>query len=166
MKIRVIAATACLAAFSAQAVPTTTVIGTVNVLGTDYSVSLLYDSLGDWYQQSFNALNPTITFITMADAAAAAQAMVDTFGAGFDWNPAADPDEKGTRVPYSSSAIYYEHMDLCCGTTDVYGPHSWSRDGRSTYSFAQFAPVPEPETYAMMALGLVVLSLARRRRQT
>jgi hypothetical protein len=170
VNLRLLASCALLAASGAQAVPTSTDIGTVNVLGTVYNVSLLYDSEGDRYNQSFSYLNPSITFNTQESAFAAATALFTTFGNDFDWTPASDDPLNGTRVAYYAGGNYYE-MVIVRGygdfTDGVAGPLESSLISGNYFSFAQFvaAPVPEPETYALMLAGLALVGAAARRRQ-
>jgi hypothetical protein len=171
MKLRIAgAAAALLLAGAVHAAPTTTAIGNVNVLGTSYAVSLLYDDAGDVNQQSFNALLPAITFTNASDALAAATALRDTFGASFDWVPASSQQYKGVRVAYDFTASTYDYFTVsdCCNAPFVYGPFNGvDRTGGNYFSFAQFtaAAVPEPETYALMFTGLGLLAVARRRAQ-
>lgn len=144
---------------------------TVNVLGTNYSVSLIYNDQDNSALQSFNALNPTITFTTSAAALAAAQALRDVFGAGFDWHPAST--NNGTRIPFAATATTYDYTTVsdCCGPPNFYGPFlNTSRDDANLFSFALFtpnstSPVPEPEAFALMLLGLASLQFIRRRQQ-
>jgi hypothetical protein len=164
------AAAALLIAGAAHAAPTTTAIGNVNVLGTSYAVSLLYDDAGDVNQQSFDALLPSITFTNASDALAAATALRDTFGASFDWVPASSSTYKGVRVAYDSTPSAYDYFTVsdCCSSPFVYGPFNAGRTDGNYFSFAQFtttAAVPEPETYALMFTGLGLLAIARRRAQ-
>jgi hypothetical protein len=149
-----------------------TLADSVSILGTEYTVSLLYSDLtdlhGSFLGQSFNSLNPTITFTTQADATAAAVSLRDTFGADFDWHPISSLN--GVRIVYSFDSSDYNYMTVsdCCGGSNVYGPHTISRDHGNFFSIAQFTAreaVPEPESYALMMLGLASLRLAARRRQ-
>lgn len=92
-------------------------------------------------------------------------ALRDTFGASFDWNPAYPGFYSGARIVYSFDSSKYTYLTVsnCCSP----GPWVLERDSGNVFSFAQFtAAVPEPQTYAMMALGLAALGLVRRRRQT
>ncbi|HEX7373727.1 MAG TPA: PEP-CTERM sorting domain-containing protein, partial [Steroidobacteraceae bacterium] len=167
-QVRTIAATvALLVAAGVQAAPTSTGIGAVTILGTAYDVSLLYDSDGTWESQSFNALGPTLTFTTQADATAAAEALRDTFGTSFDWSPAGSISD-GTRVIFGFDDSTYSYMTVThTGPTYVFGPFTVSRDYANTFSFAQFTTaVPEPETYALMLLGLAGLGVVARRRRS
>lgn len=166
MKLGLISAAVLLAAAQAQAVPTTTAIGTTSVLGTVYNVSLLYDSAGNWDDQSFDDLMPSITFTTEAAATAAAIALRDTFGAAFDWTPADPGVLNGTRIAMGFDAVNFQYMTVsdCCGAPFYYGPFEFPRNDSNVFSFAQFAPVPEPETYTLMLLGLAGLGALRRRK--
>jgi PEP-CTERM motif len=168
MKFCVIVAAALLAAAGAQAEPTSAAIGMVRILGTEYDVSLLYDSGRHFALQSFDELSPTVTFTTQADATAAAEALRDAFGARFDWHPAAAADFNGTRIVFALDDTRYDYVTVsgCCGRSNVFGPFSRGRGDANYYSFAQFAlAVPEPEACAMMLLGLAAVGMASRRRQ-
>lgn len=64
----------------------------------------------------------------------------------------------------------FTSFDLVAGTeyvVNVYGGLSLPTGGsyELTLSIGQTAPVPEPETYAMLLAGLGLLGLAKRRRQ-
>ena len=66
----------------------------------------------------------------------------------------------------------YTATDLDAGTgyvVNVYGGLSLPTGSNGSYeltlSIGQTAPVPEPETYAMLLAGLGLLGLAKRRRQ-
>lgn len=155
-----VAAVAWCAATVAHAAPTTTLIGNATILGTDYTVSVLFDSSGD---NSFNDLAPSITFHTEADALAAGQVLLDTFGiAPFTIAGA------GTRIAYDFDSTQYGYVTVtdCCGPADVFGPFARSVTETNTFSFAQFtvSAVPEPESALMLMAGLGVLGWARRRR--
>jgi hypothetical protein len=163
MKFRAILSATLLSAGIAQAAPVSTAIGNVNVLGTNYAVSLLYDSDHNTGLQSFNALQPSITFTNSADSFAAATALVNTFGTGYNFNPGG---ANGVRIVYGVTDINYQYHSIFTGS--VFGPFDRLKDGGNTFSFAQFSAVtavPEPENYAMMMLGLAVVGLARRQRK-
>ena len=122
---------------------TLTPIGNITVESVVYSVSLLSDVSSDL--QTFNALSPSITFDTQASAQAARDALVATFGLGFDWNPTCTVCFDGVRVVYGFDAISYFYFTA--NVLGSFGPVSSGRDVVNGFSFAQFTPVaaPEPE---------------------
>jgi hypothetical protein len=147
---------------------TTTLNGSINVLGTDYLVSLLYDDANNSVNQSFNALMPSITFTTEIAAKAAATALRDTYGVNFNWHPLESVFD-GVRIAFGVNATNYQYVTVvdCCGGT-IHGAFDFSRDSANIFSFAQFkvkptSEVPEPQTYLLMALGLAGIAAARRR---
>ena len=88
------------------------------------------------------------------------------FGPGTKWNPAQSRrDNQGTRVAFSAGATEYSYMTVAQfgGAPYVFGPFTRGRDERNAFSFAQLKPVPEPETYALMLLGLAGVGALRRR---
>jgi hypothetical protein len=140
---------------------TLTPIGNITVDSTVYSVSLLSDVSSDL--QTFNLLNPSITFNTAASAQAARDALVATFGLGFDWNPTCTVCFDGVRVVYGFDAISYFYFTA--NVLGSFGPVSSGRDVVNGFSFAQFTPVaaPEPGTLALLTLGLLGLGMSRRK---
>jgi hypothetical protein len=153
---------------AANAGPIEIEVGMANILGTDYSVSLLADDGGDLSLQSFNALAPTITFTTLTDAMAAGAALISAFGADFDWSPFIGTGAEyptGGRIAYESDATSYSYVtinDLNPG--DQLGPFTTSRDAGNYFSYIQFSTVPEPGTLALLGIGLFGMGLARRKK--
>ena len=151
--------------FAAHAAPTLTPIGNVDILGNTYGVSLLSDLT--FNSQTFAALNPSITFTTDSDAKAAAQALLDTFGSSFDWNPTCvDCTIKGVQVVYGTNSTSYFDWYVREGSENVFQSGGSLLVGNN-FSYAQFsAPIPEPETYAMMMAGLGLLGFIAKRKKT
>jgi hypothetical protein len=166
---------------AAAAVPVTQTVGSATILGTTYEVSVLGDSAGESAAQSFNDLDPSITFTTLADALAAATTLQSVFGAAdFDWQPwGIAPTDGGTvntggRIAYQSSAQSYSYVTLVPGLTvngiagGPFGPfQNVSRDAPNLYTFIQFraaaTSVPEPGALGLLGLGLFAASLSRMR---
>jgi len=157
---------------TAQAVPITTDVGNVTILGSNYLLSILYDSEGNPRNQSYDALMPSITFNTEADAAAAAEA-IDSAFPNMNWNPKKPANSpNGTRVVY---ALLVEDMIKKYSVMSVIksrnpsspvGPANIARGIQSSFSFAQFTfvnAVPEPSIIALFAAGLIGLGFARRK---
>jgi hypothetical protein len=144
----------------AQAVPTLTPIGNVTIGSTLYAVSLL--SATENFDQSFDALNPTITFTDEASARTAIEALVDTFGLGFDWNPTCSYCFDGVRVVFGFDDDSYQYWSA--SLSGIFGPSDQPRGGLNNFSFAQFTAVPAPGALALLSFGLAGLSLSRRRR--
>ena len=112
---------------------------------------------GDWVTIDFQAYPedggflPIITFKLLSPS--------DPFWITETWNTFSGP------MPYTAT-------DLDAGTgyvVNVYGGLSLPTGSNGSYeltlSIGQTAPVPEPETYAMLLAGLGLLGLAKRRRQ-
>ncbi len=150
--------------FAVFAVPMTTFVGNVTILGNDYAVSSLYDSAANAAAQSFNALNPTITFTTQADATAAVTAINAAF-LGYVWNPGFGANSIGTRVAFSMVGNSYSFMTVAFGNAPS-GPFTTTKTAANFFSFAQFARisanVPEPGSIALIGLGLTVMGFRRR----
>jgi len=143
---------------SAQAA-TSTAIGEVSILGTDYEVSLLSDI--DIDSQSFDKLKPTITFTNLSDAQAAANALMAKFGSSYNWNPTCIECEIGVRVAYGSDGANYDYVSVVNSFT--YGPFHLPSSGANNFSFAQFTTaVPESDIGLMMLAGLSVIACRRR----
>lgn len=141
---------------------TLTAIGEVNILGTDYMVSLLSDI--DFDSQSFANLKPTITFTNLSDAQAAASALLTKFGSNYDWNPTCIGCYDGVRVAYGFDAVQYDYVTIT-DSNIIYGPFSISVNDANIFSFAQFTTVvPEPGTVPMMLVGLGLIALIVWRR--
>jgi len=144
----------------AQAVPVLTPIGTVTINSTVYSVSLLSDSASA--DQSFDDLNPSITFSDAASAQAATAALIAAFGLGFDWNPTCALCFDGVRVVYGFDADTYQYF-TASASFGLSGPFDRSRTENNAFSFAQFTAVPEPSALMLLGFGLVSFALSRRR---
>ena len=159
---------ALLAPLAANAIPITQVVGNVNILGQDYVVSVLGDDMGDSFNQTYNALAPTITFDNLPDATEAGQALLEAFGPLFDWQPWMD-DRDGGRIVWKESPNTYHYLTLCCDGVDVNGPFNFGRDDANVFTFIQFSAVeesiPEPGTLALFGLGLFGIGISRRRKK-
>lgn len=144
-------------------------VGTAEILGVDYLVSLIADDQGDYDAQSFNALAPSITFTSYDDAVAAGTALLAAFGADFDWSPfiGTGPEyPTGGRIPYSLSETTYDYItinDLSPG--DLLGPFTQPLDAGNFFSYIQFQEVPEPGTLALLGIGLFAMGISRRRKK-
>jgi hypothetical protein len=146
----------------AEAVPTLTPIGSVTVDSIVYNVSMLADVSTEL--QSFDALNPSITFATAESAAAARDALVSTFGLGFNWNSTCTFCFDGVRVVFGFDAVNYQYVTA--SLLGTFGPFSRSRTEANAFSIAQFTrvQVPEAGTLALLYVGLTGLALSRRRK--
>ena len=162
------AAAAIIATWSmtSSAIPITDSVGNVEILGNTYALSILYDDseTGIGFGNSFDALLPSITFTTGADALAAVTAMAAAFP-GFDWNPASTDfgvDLSGTRVPFAVAGPDYSYTFI---DDDLFGslpggPITDTTDAANRYSFAQFERIDTPALPAPATLGLFGLALA------
>ncbi|HWJ06056.1 MAG TPA: PEP-CTERM sorting domain-containing protein [Steroidobacteraceae bacterium] len=145
----------------AHAVPILTPIGNVTINSTVYSVSLL--SATDSTDQSFDDLNPSITFSDAASAQTATSALIATFGLGFNWNPTCAFCLDGVRIVYGVDADTYQYF-TASASFGLQGPFDRSRTENNAFSFAQFtAMVPEPDSLLLLGFGLVGFSFSRRR---
>lgn len=152
---------------TAFAVPVTTTIGDVDILGTVYSVSLLSDSNGNYGGQSFNALSPSDTFASLADARAAGNALLAAFP-NFDWNPTRGGSADGARIIFGVDDLRYDYVTIRTAG-GPYGPFTQRRTGGNYFSFAQFTPtassVPAPAALGLLCVGLIGMRLQRRRQR-
>jgi hypothetical protein len=153
---------------AANAVPTSQTVGPVTVDGTEYNVSVLGDSLGNFNDQSFNALSPTITFTTLASATDAGNALLAAYGTSFDWQPFG-PDIGG-RIAFSNSGGIYNYITLFGSPLPevVNGPFSAEVTAGNLFTFIQFTPVsgvPEPFTLSLFSAGLFGAIAMRRRKK-
>lgn len=160
---RIAAAALALSAviLNAQAA-TSTAIGEVSILGTNYKVSLLSDA--NYESQSFTNLAPTITFTNLSDAQAAASALLAKFGSSYNWNPTCIDCYDGVRVAYGFDATDYDFVTVVDAST--FGPFQLPSNEGNAFSFAQFTTaVPEASAAPMMLVGLGVIgAIALRRR--
>ena len=101
-----------------HAIPMTTNVGNVTILGSDYNLSILYDSFGLNSNMSFNDLMPSITFTTQA-AATAAVTSIDAAFMNFDWSP--NNSSNGPRVAFATDGIDYDYMTVSGGNSP-FGP--------------------------------------------
>ncbi|UXY14420.1 PEP-CTERM sorting domain-containing protein [Chitiniphilus purpureus] len=70
--------------------------------------------------------------------------------------------EGGKKVGFDYS---FADLSITGGHNYALGLLGWGKDYSGTFSYSLTTPVPEPETYALMGLGLAAL-IARRRKQS
>lgn len=158
----VAAAVALCASFAANAVPITQYVGTADLLGTTYDVTMLYSSTGTG---SFSSLLPTITFTNSADALTAAKELGAQFGASFDWAPT-NSSAMGGMIVYAQTATQYSYVTVNEGSG--FGPfQNYAKTTTDVFGFIELSPVaavPEPASWALMMLGLGGVGYIGRKR--
>ncbi len=148
----------------------TTLVGNVNVLGSEYSLSILYDDSGASSDQSFNVLAPSITFNTVESATVAVNAIATAYPR-YDWSPAFR-NSNGTRVAFDLSVPdNYSYMTVfnnIPGGPFTGGPFTQPLTASNTLSFAQFtdiSAVPIPATVWLFGTGVIgLIGFSKRRK--
>ena len=140
------------------------VLSDVEIGGVTYDVTFVQEEGGSTLFADLEANISPLTFTTMSDAVAAADAVYAALLAApiFDFTPANSAPV--FYVMYSFSPYSLAFCNLSVSLCDTRADNFSSANGSFATFERQQAQVPEPGTLALLGLGLVGMGYARRRK--